>query len=346
MNLKGMAMKRLDGVNGVERIMFGRELFGLRRRRALFCCLTFVLCLGAVISAVIFFIDREDSEKPPQSMEAGAETTLEEAAGSLAPSEESKGNNGEDTDGQTSEEITAEAEEETKGSPIVYKDFGTSELRVVNNTAFDISFLNFTSPSLSKYYDKSSAKPIVLVLHTYTSDRYADSATKYGVCAAGQAFVAELNSMGIGAVYSSAVHDGDLNDPAENARETIEFYLKMYPSIKYIFDIGVMQEYDGDKIIATDGEYMGQRAAQIRILVSGNNLATNRDNLYLASEIGENLRRGGMTLAGEIVYNDSIGNSIMTPYYLEVFIGSSGNTESEAVISSRVLAAAFAQFLS
>jgi stage II sporulation protein P len=244
-----------------------------------------------------------------------------------------------------SEIITSVQEEEGAKNAIIYKDFSSEQMKVVNNTAFDIFFLEYGGASLTKYYEKSSKKPLVLILHTYTSDRYFDSEGEYGVCSVGRAISDELNAMGIGAIYSSAVHDGDMKEPHLNSRQTIEFYLKMYPSIKYVFDIGIAEEYEGESVIATDGGFMGERAAQIKMLVSGNNMTTGKNNLLLASEIYKNLNRSNVNLAREIVYDDSIKNSIFTPYYLELFVGSSGNSEEEGVLSARIFAKAFGEFL-
>ncbi len=344
-------MRRLEGKGDTERILFGRELFGkeffMLPRRRLFVAAVYALIFCACISCVIFVSLRRDKEGTQGSVEAGVPPAAENMA------EENKSDGGEDSteendDGGTvGERDTTVTEESVTNEPntIIYKDFSTSYLNIKNNTAFDISFVNSQSYTLPKYYTKGDVRPTVLVLHTYTSDRYYDSEGKYGVCTVGEALCEELNSMGIGAVYSSAVHDGDLDDPADNARETIEFYLKMYPTIKYVFDVGVAQEYDGDRIVATSGACMGDVAAQIKFAVAGNNMASGRDNLYLAAEISKNLSRGGMTIAREIVYDDSIKNSSHTPYYLEIFIGSSGNCEAEALRSTRILASAFAEFL-
>ncbi len=336
-------MRRLHGKKEVEKIVFGKEIYFMKIRRL---ALVIVLCVAVLTSAIAsgFAIARAGN--------GGNDTPILD--------DENEGEAPDKNSGEQGEEITdngsqdGEADEDDQGvvvpptndkNSIVYKDFSKVYPSVVNNTVFDISFVNSASVTLPKYYEKGSRRPIVLILHTYTGDRYVDSESKYGVCEIGQILSDELNSMGIRTVYSSAVHDGDMNDPAANARDTIELYLKMYPSIKYIFDVGIMQEYDGDKIVATGGEFLGERAAQVRFLVAGNNMSNNRENLYLATEISKNLSRGDMNLSREILYDDSIKNSSYTPYYLEIFIGSAGNCEGEAKITARVLADAFAQFL-
>ena len=335
-------MNRIDGKREVEKIRFGREIFAISRRRAyiLAACILAAVCV--VIGAFAFFA-REDNvaDEPDYVTDEKEESSSAQNDGERVTGEQL--NQGEEE--ETLEEITSEETGESKPNGIIYKDFSSERMKVVNNTAFDIFFLEYGKPNLKKYYDKSSAKPIVLILHTYTSDRYSDSVGGYGVCAVGKAIADELNGMGIGAIYSSAVHDGDINEPEENARETIEFYLKMYPSIKYIFDVGITEEYDGDRVIATDGEFMGERAAQIKMLVAGNNMTTGRDNLVLAAEIYKNLNRSNVNIAREIVYDDSIRNSIFTPYYLEIFIGSSGNSEEEGTLSAQIFAKAFGEFL-
>lgn len=335
-------MKRLNGERTVEKIKFGSELFGFRRRSiyiAMLGALAIIACVS--IGIFVFSAHKDNIDKSQENMDEGMESLSENYTLESPTGEAVSGGDGE----IVTEQITLESEEESNDGLIVYRDLSSDGLKVINNTSFDIFFLEFQKPSLTKYFDKSSKKPIVLILHTYTSDRYLDSGSRYGVCAVGQVFADELNAMGIGAIYSSAVHDADMNDPLSNSKETIEFYLKMYPSIKYVFDIGIMQEYEGDKVIATDGSFMGERAAQIRLLVAGNNMTTGRDNLTLAAEISKNLNRENMNLAREIVYDDSIRNSIMTPYYIEAFIGSSGNTEEEGILSARVFANAFGEYL-
>ena len=336
-------MKRLSGMQEVEKIKFGRELFyGSRRRIQLVCLCAFVAFAGVIIGILLITSRKTDrdtestSEQISDRLEENGENTFEQLTGGEL-------NGGDVTDAP--DESVTEPESETTENPIIYKDFSSDKMNVVNNTAFDIFFLESEEARLPKYHDKESKKPTVLILHTYASDRYSDSQSKYGVCAVGQTIADELNSMGIGAVYSSAVHDEDMNDPLQNARETIAFYLKMYPSIKYVFDVGISQEYEGERVVATDGEFMGQRAAQIKMLVAGNNMTTGRDNLFLAAQINRNLTRGEMDLAREIVYDDSIRNSTMTPFYLEIFIGSSGNREEEGMLSARVFAKAFGEYL-
>ena len=330
-------MRRICGNRGVEKINFGREirLWYIRRVCVGIFCVA-VICVVAWIFGVNLMRDESDLTSAVEGENTSSESVK---------TEELNGDTEEPKENATHEESTTKNDELTKENPIIYKDFSKGYLDVVNNTIFDISFLDNFGFSCNTYYDKNSKKPLVLILHSYTSDRYSDSVEKYGVCSVGQVLADELNSMGIGTVYSSAVHDSDVGDPLENARETIEFYLKMYPSIKYVFDVGVMQEYDGERVVATSGKYMGQSAAQIRFLACGNNLTTGKNNLYLASEISKNLSLGDMNLSREIVYDNSIKNSILTPFYLEIFIGSSGNTEAEAILSARALACAFAGVL-
>ena len=336
-------MRRLNGKNEVEKIVFGRELYYSRIRRIALAVLAAALVLGLAITGGFAMARAVNAGGDIPSVKN--ENTGEAFNQNNAIPDGSVTDNGAQGKEDGSEDDGVSTPQPSDKSPIVYKDFSMPELNIVNNTVFDTSFVNSASVTLPRYYEKGSPRPLVLILHTYTSDRYVDSESKYGVCSVGQLLADELNSMGIATVYSSAVHDGDMNDPEENARETIEFYLKMYPSIRYIFDVGIMQEYDGDSVVATDGEHLGERAAQVRLLVAGNNMSSNRENLYLAAEISRNLSRGDMNLAREILYDDSIKNSSYTPYYLEIFIGSAGNSEQEAKITARVLADAFAQFL-
>ena len=332
-------MRKLYGRVETEKIIFGREIYGLRRRR-MACAIVCAAVAIVIVTVMIFALSRDgdtDGNTPPVTEMTDVGDAVEEHS--------SRSDQAEISSETVSEESPTEEETTDSEEPIIYKDFSDSEIEIINNTGWSISFINSNSNELVKYYDKSSKKPICLILHTYTQDRYSDSQGRYVVCAVGQVIADELNSMGIGTIYCSAVHDADANEPSKNVAETIEFYLKMYPSIKYIFDVGIAEEYEGDKTVATSGSYMGSRAAQIKILAHGNNLSTGRENLRLAYEISKNLRLGDMTVGREICYNNSISNSIYTPYFLEIFVGSTGNTEGEGKLSARVFASAFAQIL-
>ena len=291
-------MRRLDGRVEAEKIIFGREILGLRRMRMIGAIGLCALILAVVLCAILLSARGEQTNdfEALESASSGAEGTSEREHDTAELFEEIS----QPTGGGEEDSMPVETESTTQEIPIVYKDFSTDDIEIVNRTGFNISYVDRPTSSLANYYDKGSKKPIVLILHTYTSDRYFDSSGRYGVCSVGQVICDELNAMGIGAVYSSAVHDGDLEEPRVNAAETIEFYLKMYPSIKYIFDVGVAQEYDGDRAVATAGSYLSESAAQIKMMVRGNNVTTGRDNLRLAYEISKNLRHGSMDLSREI----------------------------------------------
>ena len=219
-----------------------------------------------------------------------------------------------------------------------YKEHG--ELYVINKTGSPIVY--DPHASYEKYYNREDMRPIVLVLHTETDKEYkGDSADIQGVVSIGGRITQQLSLAGVPAIHCSAKHNGDTDtDSYNNAEQSIEFYLEMYPSIKYILDVGVANEE-----YAAVGEFDRSYCAQILFDVCGQNYDTREQNLFLAVKLRSMLNRGNMSVAREIILSRSVLNSRFTPYYLTVRIGTENNTSKEAINSANALALALAEFM-
>lgn len=237
------------------------------------------------------------------------------------------------------EEITQNTGGEEKYSDLSYKEHG--ELYVINQTGSPIVYDPYAN--YEKYYRRDDTRPIVLILHTYDGQEYTgDESDIQSVVSIGEKIAEGLTLSGIPAVHCSARHKGDTNtDSYNNAEESIEFYLEMYPSIKYIFDIGLDTESQG----ATRGVFDKSDAAQILFDVCGQNYDTREQNLYLAVKLRGMLNRGDMSVAREIILSRSVLNSRFTPYYLTVLIGTEHNTSKEAKNSANAFVLTFAEYL-
>ena len=193
-----------------------------------------------------------------------------------------------------------------------------------------------------------SERPVVLLLHTHTSEGYSDTDRSNpmhlmtrSVVAVGERISQELNRRGISTVHCTVIHD-DKGSPYGNARETIEMMLEIYPTIEYVIDLHRAELYDEDgrpiKITSPSGD------AQIRVTVSSEGQKM-RDSLALALTLRQRLNRNDQRLCLPVVFTSSSYNALLSPYYLKIDVGSIGNNASEALEASKIFAEAFADVL-
>lgn len=193
-----------------------------------------------------------------------------------------------------------------------------------------------------KYYNSNSQAPIVLILHTESDGKYygdADNVTS--VVDLGERLCRDLNLRGVSTVHCSAIHQSAIDtDSYNNSEESIAFYLAMYPSIKYVLDIGTLKEE-----YATGGIFDRKTCAQILFEVCGKNSDTVGINLALSVKLRGMLNRDEMSVAREIVLSDSVLNSRYTPYYLTLRVGTQYNSTEESRLAIQAFALAFTEYL-
>lgn len=208
---------------------------------------------------------------------------------------------------------------------------------IVNNTGDPVVY----SPSdkHESYYTKDELRPLVLVLHTKDRQKYMCGNE---IVTIGEHFTKSLVNSGIPAIFCSARHECENDgDSYSNAKESIEFYLDMYPSIKYIIDISMIDTEN--EVYITKGKYGIYPASQMKIEVCGENKSSMDRNLHLGIKLREKLNRGDMSMCGEVIISKTVLNSDLTPYYLTVRIGTKYNTSNESRIAADALAHALAE---
>lgn len=343
--------------------------FPRRRRRVIFwgrllvagvaVCLVVAILLGrgggnGFFSRLFGFAtnDGADSEGGGQSV---TEETTEEQVGEddttveTEPIADESTAEEQDTESEstTSEETTVE--DETAASHLV--DLSQAELGagyIVNYSSrtYDIEGL-LEMGFHAEYYPGSSA-PMVLILHTHTSEGYADldpndpiGVLTSSVVAVGETLAAELNRAKIPTVHCTVIHDGD-GDPYANAAETIEMMLKIYPTVEYVIDLHRMELTDAQgNLVRTCS---AKQTAQLRMTVSTAGVLT-KGTLSLAMCLREELNGGGARVCMPVVLTDSEYNAAGSMYYLKLDIGSLGNTCDEARAAAVLFAEAFAEII-
>ncbi len=190
--------------------------------------------------------------------------------------------------------------------------------------------------------ERGGAAPLVLVIHTHTSEEYLSGGSGYrgpsSVVSVGDVLNARLNSLGIGSVHCTVIHDSGAENAYKNARQTIETMLEIYPSIRYIIDLHRMELESGGTLMKTVSG-CSDGSAQIRVTVGSHGTDDSwQEDLSLALSLRGSLNDGGARICMPVVISPGMPNSDMGRYYITVDIGSSGNTVEEAMAAGERLA--------
>lgn len=208
-------------------------------------------------------------------------------------------------------------------------------------------------------------KPLVLILHTHATECYSEEGavsytddtsfrtedTGKNMVAVGKALCDTLNAYGVSAIHCETLHDAeDYNSSYPNSLESVKYYLKKYPSIKYVFDLhrdAIIRE--NGELIKTECSVEGEAAAQVMALVGTNTGGADhpdwKDNLTFALKLQENLSSTHPGFARPVNLRAASFNQQYAPGSLLFEIGSCGNTLSEAKRAAVYLGEALAELI-
>ena len=238
-----------------------------------------------------------------------------------------------------------------------------------------IGYLNnqtFYHPNISELLkvDVSTSptqEPLVLVLHTHTSEGYLSQNATYlegdlgentytredsrNMLAVGKAFVLGLNKKGITAIHCTVMHDeSGLAGSYERAAESIRFFREHYPSIRYVVDL------HRDAILTAEGEYVravgeidGESIAQILPVVGSDANGWEHENwegnLALALQLRQTLNQNDKALCRPVMLKSATYNQEMAPYAILLEIGTGANSIDEAIAAATLAGEAFAALI-
>lgn len=213
---------------------------------------------------------------------------------------------------------------------------------------------------------KKNAGYQVLLVHTHTTEGYADSDKDWydknvnprttdkseSVVAVADEIEKKLNAAGIKTLHVTTYHDYPEYTGAYNrARETIKSYLAKYPSIEMVIDVhrDAMIQDDGTKIKPTV-TINGKKAAQVMIISGCDNDGTLnfsgwRDNLAMAVQLQKQLADDYEGLARPLYFAPYRYNMDLTPNSLLIEFGTDVNTLSEATYSGKMVGDALVKVL-
>ena len=210
-------------------------------------------------------------------------------------------------------------------------------------------------------WDLSQSAPTVLILHTHATESYTKSGETYQETAAFRTLDEAYNMLSVGDRVAEAlsrrgisvIHDRELHDyPSYNgsyshARQSMEFYLDRYPTIRLVLDIHRDASGDIDNQLRTLANVAGQESAQLMIVVGTDGAGLThpnwRENLSLALKLHVQLERIAPGITRPINLRAQRFNQDMSPGALIVEVGAAGNTHAEALRAADVLAQAIAE---
>ncbi len=214
---------------------------------------------------------------------------------------------------------------------------------------------------------KIGNEPLVLILHTHTSEGYLEEAQEWiqgevgevtytedatrNVLAVGEILCDVLNEEGIPSIHCTTVHDGDGRMGAyERAAESVRFFLSHYPGITYVVDL------HRDAILTSDGKYVraiagaeNEALAQVMAVVGSDGNGTHHPNwernLAIAEQLRAALNEKAEDLCRPTVLRNASYNQELAPYSLLLEIGTGGNCIEEAKRSAALVGRALADLI-
>ncbi len=254
--------------------------------------------------------------------------------------------------------------------PVLEKQLGDSgtkvgSIYVKNSTGYTPDFESL----LEKKADcriKLNAGYQVLIVHTHTTECYAQSANGFyspdysprttdssqSVVAVGDVLAQKLEAAGIRTLHATETHDHPrYNGSYDRALDTIEKYLKEYPSIEMVLDVhrDAITYDDGTKLKPT-ALIDGRKAAQVMIITGCD--ANGRlyfpdweKNLTMALQIQQSAQEKHPGLMRPVNFAPYRYNMHMTPNSLLLEFGTDANTLEEALFSAELMGDAIADLL-
>ncbi len=229
-----------------------------------------------------------------------------------------------------------------------------------NDTDEDMSYLLEQAGKLPDITSTSPQEPLVLIMHTHTTECYMKEASdSYSsetpqrstdlsetVVAAGEIIAEMLAEYGISSVHDQTVHDYPAYTGAyDRSQETVIDYLERYPSIQIVIDVHRDAiEAEGIRY-APVAEINGRSAAQVMIIVGNHNVPRFRYNLRLASLLQGKMESLYPGLTRPLLVADRNYNQDLTKGSILVEMGASANSFDEAMYAAELVGISLAQLL-
>ena len=313
----------------------------------------FIICCGILlaafaVSAIWLQKGGNDWLHGLGSFWGGEETTVGDADGKNDPSP-----NDSDTD-TTSDSNPTDPEPIPDGAmPVVTLDLTRPDLGqsyIHNETPYNPSVEELLSERI--VFSNVGEEPLVLIIHTHTSESYLPTETTYiqgvlgdavysreegrNVLSVGRTLCDRLNQKGITAIHCTVMHDDPtLSGSYSRSEKTVKEYLERYPSIELVIDLhrDSVTTSRGELVRAAteiDGESVAQVMAVIGTDCNGTPHKSWEENLALALQLREALNGEGASLCRPVSLRNASYHQELAAHALLLEIGTAANSIEEA----------------
>lgn len=199
-------------------------------------------------------------------------------------------------------------------------------------------------------WELTGEAPTVLILHTHGTESYADAEDfrstdeTENMLAVGDRLAALLEAEGIGVLHDRTLHDLDsYNGSYAHARASLEQYLAQYPSIRLVLDLhrDAAEDASGQQIDYTVTTPAGEAAKLMLVLgtdAGGFHHPRWQENMALAVKLQASLETTCPGICRPIYVRTSRFNQDLSTGALLIEVGAAGNTLSEALLATDILA--------
>lgn len=210
--------------------------------------------------------------------------------------------------------------------------------------------------------DLSGEAPKVLILHTHTTESYAQTADRYeetspyrtldpghNMIALGDLLTGILEEAGIGVIHDRNFHDyPSYNGSYNHAASSTRAYLEQYPSIELVLDLHRDAADTPTGQLVTRCSVGGETAAQLMFVVGTDTRLSHpgwERNLSLALKLQVLLEQNNPGICRDMNLTKNRYNQHLGAYALLVEIGAAGNTLQQAKLAARELGEAIVKLV-
>jgi len=298
-------------------------------------CILAVLALLTAFTYMIFEIIKDNNATKRLLLEAFLESDRETPATTVL------------------EDVTDRPEPPVTETP-PYRELATADLSVSTPTVENAtSYVIDESALLSYAFPKHlfDTRPMILIYHSDPTASYCPEGEERlpsdylfqsdtdNVVAVGNALSDVLKSAGIASIH--------LSEPITDITSVLDSYRNTYPSIRYCLDLRRDGIYTTDgQIVKSEGKIDKTPAAQLLLAVgTGKENPNWQKNLAGAYQLAAMLTEASPTVMRPILLRPETLGQQSEILHFTLFVGTTGNTVSEATASARFFARYLALFI-
>ncbi len=239
---------------------------------------------------------------------------------------------------------------------IVESDMSVQGIKFINTPQVAVSAEELLRSPL--YFYPQDGAPRVLIVHTHTSEAYAESPNSrsedknQNVVAVGAEIKKALKKAGIGVIHDTTQNDNpSYNKSYTKALSVIERNLAAYPTLEVVLDIhrDYIKRDDDTLAKPTIKLQNGQKAAQVMFVMGTDAMGLYhpewRHNLAFSAQIQNRLQQTVPGLCRAINIRTERFNQHATKGSMIIEVGTGVNTIEEAKLSGKLLGEAIAYVL-